>query len=208
MMRSVREIEVYQNIPVLVRSALNVPVENGQVANDYRLRRALPTIKYLRERGARVILISHLGEKGTETLKSVAEALGRLIPGVKFFGETVGARARDAVRDLSPGNILVMENLRRNRGERLNDAPFSKELASLADIFVQDSFDTCHRPHASIIGVPKHIPAYAGLLFVEEYENLSAALKPTSPSVVIVGGAKFETKEPLIRKLLELQELV
>ncbi|MEK7126158.1 MAG: phosphoglycerate kinase, partial [Patescibacteria group bacterium] len=114
-MRSVREIKVFENIPILVRAALNVPVENGKVVNDYRLRRALPTIHFLAERGARVVLIGHLGNKGTETLKTVAEALGALTRGVSFLDETVGARARGAVRDLAPGNILVLENLRRNR---------------------------------------------------------------------------------------------
>src|ERR1035437_2281784 len=117
-MRTIRDIPLFENIPILVRAALNVPVENGKVVNDYRLRRALPTIQYLTERGAKVILISHIGEKGTETLAPVATALGRLIVGVSFFPETIGARARAAIRDLSPGHILVLENLRRDRGEK------------------------------------------------------------------------------------------
>ena len=149
-----------------MRAALNVPVENGKVVNDYRLRRALPTIRFLSERGARVVLISHIDPpgntppQGTETLKPVANTLQKLIRGVSFFPETIGVRARSAVRDLVPGNILVLENLRRNRGERENDKTLAKELASLADIFVQDSFDTCHRKHASIIGVPKLLPSH------------------------------------------------
>src|SRR3989344_1487223 len=153
-MRTVRDIKILENIPVLVRAALNVPVENGKVVNNYRLRRALLTIRYLCERGARVVLIGHLGQRGTETLLPVAEALGALARGVSFFGETTGARARAAVRDLTAGNILVMENLRRNRGERANDRIFAQELAALGDVFVEDSFDTCHRIHASIVGVP------------------------------------------------------
>lgn len=202
-MRSIRDIKVFENIPVLVRSALNVPVANGKVINDYRLRRALPTIRFLAERGARVVLISHLGEKGTETLKPVAEALGALTKGVSFFGETVGARARSAVRDLAPGNILVLENLRRNRGETANDLAFVKELASLADIFVQDCFDTCHRPHASIVGVPKLLPSYAGLLLEEEVLELSRALSPKRPSLAVIGGMKFSTKEAVLSALLK-----
>src|SRR5512146_787559 len=154
-MRSVRDIPVCEHLPILVRAALNVPVENGAVTNDYRLRRAAPTIEYLRERGAKVILISHIGEQGTETLAPVAEALGRIVSGVSFCGDTVGERARAAVRDLHPGDVLVLENLRRHRGERMNDPAFANELAALADVFVQDSFDTCHRAHASIVGVPK-----------------------------------------------------
>ncbi len=202
-MRSVREIKVFENIPILVRAALNVPVENGKVVNDYRLRRALPTIHFLAERGARVVLIGHLGNKGTETLKTVAEALGALTRGVSFLDETVGARARGAVRDLAPGNILVLENLRRNRGETTNDAAFAKELASLADIFVQDCFDTCHRSHASIVGVPKLLPSYAGFLLEEEIRELSRARSPKRSSLAVIGGTKFSTKEAVLTELLK-----
>lgn len=207
-MRSVRDIKVFQNIPILVRAALNVPVENGKVTNDYRLRRALPTIRYLAERGARVVLIGHLGDKGTETLKPVAEALGVLIRGVSFFDETIGERARGAVRDMAPGTILVMENLRRNKGERANDTEFAKELAALGDVFVQDCFDTCHRPHASIIGVPEILPSYAGFLLEEEILELMHARTPKSPSLAVIGGAKFSTKEPVLNALLKTYDHV
>ncbi len=202
-MRSIRDIQVLQNIPVLVRAALNVPLENGKVVNDYRLRRALPTIKYLCERGARVILISHLGEQGTETLQPVAEALGALVSGVSFCKETLGKGARAAIRDLAPGKILVLENLRRDKGERDNSQDFAKELAALADVFVQDSFDTCHRRHASIVGVPEFLPSYAGLLLEEEARELSLALTPQSPSFAVIGGAKFSTKEAVLTTLLK-----
>ncbi len=201
-MRTVRDIPILENIPVLVRAALNVPVEAGNVMNDYRLRRALPTIRYLARRGARVILISHIGEAGTETLAPVAEALGKLVPNVSFFGETIGPRVRDAVRTLTPGHILVLENLRRNRGEKMNDPAFAHELAALADAFVEDSFDTCHRAHASIVGVPKLLPSYAGLQLEEEVQELTAARKPKSPSLAVIGGAKFETKEAVLTTLL------
>jgi phosphoglycerate kinase len=207
-MRSIKDIKVFENIPILVRTALNVPIENSRVVNDYRLRRALPTIKYLSERGARVILISHLGEMGTETLKPVSEALKVLVPGVAFFDETVGIRARKAVRDLSPGNILVMENLRRNRGERSNDKNFARELSDLADIFIQDSFDTSHRLHASIVGVPKILPSYSGLLLEEEIDELTRALKPKGPSLAVIGGAKFNTKEKVLTTLLKTYDHV
>ena len=207
-MRTVRDIEIFENIPILMRAALNVPVENGKIVNDYRLRRALPTIRYLAEHGARVILIGHLGEKGAETLKPVAEALSILIRGVSFFDETVGARARAAVRALAPGDILVMENLRRNKGERANDRVFAKELASLADIFVQDCFDTCHRPHASIIGVPEILPSYSGFLLEEEADELTRALVPKKPSLAVIGGAKFSTKEAVLTTLLKTYDHV
>jgi 3-phosphoglycerate kinase len=207
-MRSIRDIKLFENIPILVRTSLNVPVENGKVVNEYRLRRALPTIKFLSENGARVILISHIGEKGTETLAPVADALQKMISGVSFFPETIGVRVRTAIRDLVPGNILVLENLRRNAGEKKNDKTFAKELAALADVFVQDSFDTCHRAHASIIGVPEILPSYAGFLLEEEVRELTSALKPKHPALAVIGGAKFSTKEPVLEKLLGIYDHV
>ena len=207
-MRTVRDIPVLENIPVLVRAALNVPVENGVVVNDYRLRRALATIRFLSERGAKVVLIGHLGEQGTETLEPVARALGKLISGVSFFGETIGERARGAVRNLSPRDILVLENLRRNKGERMNDRAFAKELAALADVFVEDSFDTCHRSHASIVGIPELLPSYAGLLLEEEMMELSQALTPKHPALAVIGGAKFSTKEAVLTTLLNTYDQV
>jgi phosphoglycerate kinase len=207
-MRSVRDIPVFENIPILVRAALNVPVANGKVTNTYRLRRALPTIRFLAERGARVVLISHIGERAGETLAPVAEALGNLITGVSFCPDTTGARARAAVRELAPGHILVLENLRRDRGEVTNDHAFARELATLGDFFVQDSFDTCHRPHASIVGVPEILPSYAGLLLEDEVRELSQALTPKHPALAVIGGMKFSTKEAVLDKLLTLYDHV
>lgn len=202
-MRTVRDIPIFQNIPILVRAALNVPIENGKVVNEYRLRRAVPTIRYLTERGAKVVLISHIGERGTETLEPAARALGKLISHVSFCNETIGKSARAAIRDLSPGHIVVLENLRRDKGETGNSRGFAKELAALADVFVEDSFDTCHRRHASIVSVPALLPSYAGLLLEEEVQELSQALAPKSPSLAVIGGAKFSTKEAVLTKLLQ-----
>jgi phosphoglycerate kinase len=202
-MKSVSDIGVFKNIPILLRASLNVPVENGKVVDDYRLRRALTTIRFLTEREARVVLISHLGEKGTETLKPVADALAALTPNVSFFSETVGPRARAAVHDLLPGHVLVMENLRRNSGEVKNTPAFAGELAEFADAFVQDAFDTCHRQQASIVGVPTVLPSYAGLLLEEEVRELTHARTPLRESLAIIGGAKFSTKETVLTTLLD-----
>jgi len=207
-MRTIRDLRLFENVPVLVRAALNVPVENGNVMNDYRLRRALPTILYLRARGARVVLIGHSGEQGTETLAGAASALARLVSGVSFFPETVGGKVRAAVRALSPGQVLVLENLRRDKGERKNDSSFARELAALADVFVQDSFDTCHRMHASIVGVPKFLPSYAGLLLEEEMRGLARARAPKHPALAVIGGAKFNTKEAVLTALLGIYDRV
>jgi len=202
-MKTVHDIKILDNIPVLVRAPLNVPIKEGVVADDYRLKRAVPTIEFLTSRGARVVLISHIGEKGTETLKPVAEALGKLVKNVSFCGTTIDAAARAAVRELPPGHVLVLENLRRNSGEKKNSMEFAKELAALADVFVQDSFDTCHRVHASMVSVPTLLPSYAGLLLLEELTELSKALTPARPSLAVIGGAKFATKEVLLQVLLK-----
>ncbi len=196
------------DIPVLVRSALNVPIENGIVTNDYRLRKALPTIRFLSEHGAKVILISHIGEKGAETLRPVEQAMKTLLPRLNFCPTTIGDEAREAVRRMAPGDVLMLENLRREKGEVANDPTFAKELASLADVFVEDSFDTCHRMHASIVGVPSLLPAYAGLLLEEEVAALGGALMPTHPALAIIGGAKFATKEGVLETLLAIYDRV
>lgn len=207
-MRSVRDIPILENIPVLVRAALNVPVEHGKVTNTFRLRRALPTIEFLRKEHARVVLIGHLGEKGTETFAPVYEALKALITGIDFCPVTTGPEARAAVRSLAPGGVLLLENLRRDTGEVSNDPRFAAALAELADVFVEDAFDVCHRSHASVVGLPELLPAYAGLLVEEEVRELSKALMPGSPSLAIIGGAKFSTKEPVLNRLLEAYERV
>ncbi|MDB5189658.1 MAG: Phosphoglycerate kinase [Parcubacteria group bacterium] len=201
-MRNVRKIPQLKNVPVLVRTALNVPVENGKVTNSFRLRQALPTIQYLQSKGARVILAGHIGEKGTETLEPVFQAMKQFLPRLEFCPVSIGKQAREAVRNLKAGDVLMLENLRRHRGETMNDPDFAAELASLADVFVEDSFDVCHRKHASVVGVPTFLPSYAGFLVENEVKELTKALKPKSPSLAIVGGAKFSTKEPVLVKLL------
>jgi phosphoglycerate kinase len=207
-MRSVRDIPHLNDIPVLVRAALNVPIANGAVANSYRLKRALPTIDYLRAKNARVILIGHIGEAGTETLAPVCEAMKQFIPGIEFCPVSTGPQARAAARALPPGGVLMLENLRRDAGETANDPAFAAKLAELADVFVEDSFDVCHRAHASVVGVPKLLPSYAGLLVEEEVRELSKALKPAHPALAVIGGAKFSTKEPVLERLLETYDRV
>lgn len=207
-MRTLSDIPVFHNIPILVRAALNVPIENGAVANDYRLRQMLPTLSYLSTRGARVIVISHLGDLGTETLSPVAKALGKLLPNVSFFPETTGERVRAVIRNMLPGHILVLENLRRNAGEKKNNEAFAKELSLLADVFVQDSFDTCHRMHASFVGVPKFLPSFAGITLEKEVVELSHSFAPKSPSLAVIGGAKFATKKAVLEKLLQTYDVV
>lgn len=207
-MRTVRDIKLLENVPVLVRAALNVPIADGKVANSFRLRQAVPTIEYLRKKHARVILIGHIGDAGTETLEPVASAMREFIPKLKFVPYTTGPEARKAVRESVPGDVIMLENLRRYNGEKDNDPEFAADLAELADVFVQDSFDVCHRKHASVVGVPELLPSYAGLLVENEVKELTKALSPKNPSLAIIGGAKFSTKEPVIKILLERYDRV
>lgn len=201
-MKSVRDIPHFENIPILVRAALNVPIEGGVVANPFRLKQAAATIRFLQEKHAKVILCGHLGDRGTESLRAVCEALKSEIPKLSFTDAVSGAAAREAARALRGGEVLMLENLRRDPGEKKNDAAFARELASVADIFVQDSFDVMHRTHASVVGVAKILPSYAGLLVQKEVAELGKALTPAHPSIAIIGGAKFSTKEPVLKKLL------
>lgn len=207
-MRSVRYIPRLENIPVLVRAPLNAPVGNGRVTNDYRLRQAIPTINLLRSEYARVLLIGHAGDQGTESLRPMYEALKRHVPSLVFCDSSIGPEARAAVRNLSPGGVLMLENLRRHAGEKGNSRGFARDLAELADVFVQDSFDVCHREHASVVGVPMLLPSYAGLQVEAEVRELTRALRPKRPSLAIIGGAKFSTKQPVLEKLLKAYDRV
>ncbi|MBY0110896.1 phosphoglycerate kinase [Patescibacteria group bacterium] len=207
-MRSLSDIQNLNGVRVLVRAALNVPVAGGKVVNTFRLRGALPTINYLREKGAKVILMSHISHKETPSLAPMWEAMKEFIPNVQFVADIVGDEARNAVAALAPGDVLILENLRQDAREEGNDEEFARELASLGEIFVQDTFDVCHREHASIVGIPKFLPSYAGLLVEKEVAELSRALAPVAPSLAVVGGAKFSTKEPVLKKLLTAYDRV
>lgn len=192
---------------VFVRGALNVPLEDGVVHHEFRLRRALPTLEYLKKAGAKVILVGHIGRKPEETLRPVYEALQKHIP-VTWVDAPIGAEVVDALKDIEEGSITMLENLRRYSGETENDPAFASELASLADVYVNDAFTVSHREHASIVGVAKLLPSYAGVVFKEECDVLSAAMQPESPSLFILGGAKFDTKLPLIERYADVYDFV
>lgn len=186
---------------ILVRFDLNVPIsENGLVQDTDadRIRKSLPTLEFLKSTSARIIIISHIGRNPNETLKPVADYMGiPLFPLIGFNSDTV-----------EPGQVVMLENLRSDSREELNDPEFSKILAGYADIYINDAFSVSHRAHASVVGVPKLLPAYAGLHLQQEIENLDRALHPDHPAVLIMGGAKFETKLPVIEKLLPLVDHV
>ena len=208
-MKTLRDIENLQGVRVFLRAAFDVPVKNGVVVDDYRIKAAMPTIEYLRSRGAKVILASHIevveGEK--PTLEPVAVVLKRLGVPVIFIRDY--KKAFDIIENqLKDGECVLLENLRTWDGEKANDPKFAKALASLSDVYVDDAFSVCHREHASIVGVPQFIPGYAGLQIEKEVENLSKAFNPTHPFLFILGGAKFETKMPLLNKFLGIADTI
>jgi phosphoglycerate kinase len=187
---------------VLVRSELNTPIENGKVSDTYRVEKAIPTLKLLVDKGARVIVVAHLGRNPEDSLQPVHEVLQTYIPTAQFVADVVGDAAKQAVENLPEGGVLLLENVRSHPGEKENNPDFSQALASLADFYVDDAFGNAHREDASMVGVPALIPAYAGLLMEKELTELEKGLQPESPSLFILGGAKFETKEPLLEAIL------
>lgn len=209
MKKTVRDIDV-SGRRVLVRCDFNVPMEAGRITDDRRIRESLPTMRYLLERDARVILASHLGRpKGRPdqafTLAPVAERIGTLLErSVPLLPDCVGPAVEDAVARMRAGEAVLLENLRFHAEEEANDPSFAARLARLADLYVNDAFGTAHRAHASTAGVAAYLPAVAGLLLEKELTHLGQALDaPVRPFVAILGGKKVSDKIGVIRHLLD-----
>lgn len=214
MKKNVRDIDV-KDRRVLARMDFNVPLQNGRVTDDSRLRAALPTIHYLREQGARLILCSHLGRPGGKpddslTLQPVAKRLGELLETeIKKLDDCVGPSVVNTVETLCPGDVLLLENTRFHAEEEQNDESFAAQLAEPAELFVNDAFASVHRSHASTEGVAHHLPAVAGLLMHQELTTLDELRHhPQRPFAAIFGGAKAEDKISLVEKLLDHLDLV
>jgi len=205
---TLRDIEV-KGKKVLVREDLNVPLTQGKITDDTRVIAALPTINYLVSQGAAVIIMSHLGRPGGErkdefSLRPVAKLLDTmLITKVKFVSDCIGQEVKKIASELGSGEVLVLENTRFYPGEESNDPEFAGELASLAEIFVNDAFGTSHRAHASNVGVARHLPTVAGFLLEKEIQYLGNAIEaPDRPFTAILGGAKVSGKIGVINNLL------
>lgn len=202
----IKNIKNLKGKRVVLRLDFNVPMKNGKILETMRIDRVLPTIEYLRKKKARIIILSHIGKDASHSLKPIVAYLSK-----KF---TVGfvpdfrneATARAVTEGLSEGGVVVFENLRLDDRETENDGAFAKYLASFGDIYVNDAFAVSHRAHASVVGITKYLPSYAGFLIADEVKHLSLALKPKSPFLFILGGAKFETKMPLMKKFMKIAD--
>jgi phosphoglycerate kinase len=202
-MKSVKDIEDLSGKKVLVRVDLNVPMSEGKVLDDFRIKKAVPTILYLQKKGATVVLISHLGSDGTESMAPVAVKMKKYIKELEFIKTPLlSDKTEDLIKDLKSGSVVLLENLRSEPGEVKNSPSFARALSRYGEIFVNDAFSVSHRAHASVVGITKYLPGYAGFQMLEEIENLSQAFVPTHPFLFILGGAKFETKIPLIKRFL------
>jgi 3-phosphoglycerate kinase len=208
MKKTIRDVDT-QGRRALVRVDFNVPLDGDRITDDRRIREALPTIRYLADHGAKVVLCSHLGRpKGKVdhafTLRPVSERLGELLGrSVPLLPDCVGPKVEEAVGKMAPGDVVLLENLRFHAEEEVNDPGFAAELARLGDLYVNDAFGTAHRAHASTAGVAAHLPAVAGLLMEKELEHLGRALDaPVRPFVAILGGKKVSDKIEVVRNLL------
>lgn len=210
--KSVRDVEVTGK-RVFVRVDFNVPLENGVITDDTRIRETLPTIKFLVDKGAKVILASHMGRPDGQFVDALrlttqavrlAELLGKP---VKKADEAVGPAVEALVNEMNNGDVLLLENVRFYPGEEKNDAEFAKQFAALADLFVNDAFGAAHRAHASTAGIAAYLPAVSGLLMEKELDVLGSALhNPARPFTAIVGGAKVKDKIAVIENLLKIAD--
>jgi len=213
-MKQISDLDV-QGKRILLRASLNVPFnKKGEIADDFRLRSLVETIEDLTGRGAKVVIIGHLGRpQGRDeklSLKPVADRLEEVLgKEIGFFEDCIGKEVQEKISLLKDGEIIVLENLRFHKGEEDNDPAFAKELSLLSDIYVNEAFDASHRAHASIVGVPAILPSAIGFCFAKEIEILENLLSNSAhPLVVIVGGSKVDTKSSFVDKISNATDII
>jgi phosphoglycerate kinase len=191
---------------VIVRLDLNVPLGANKKVDedeDWRIQKSLKTINFLKKQQAKIILISHIGRDKKDTLKPVAKYFQKFID-LEFIEDILSESVYEKVDQMENGDIILLENLRQEPFEKENKSSFARGLSRLGDIYVNDAFAVCHRRHASIIGIPEHLPSYAGFQLADEIDHLKKVLKKTQrPLLFVLGGSKFETKLPLIKKFID-----
>ena len=206
-LKTINDIENIQGKKILVRADLNVPTEGTTITDNSRIERFAPTAKLLSDKGAKVIIITHFGRpKGKSEefsnkilVENLSNSIGKQ---VKFVDDTIGENVKNSINEMKDGEIILLENVRFYKEEEANNANFSKELASLGDIYINDAFSTAHRAHASTEGITKYLPSYAGLLMEEEINALTKALEnPQHPAIAIVGGSKVSTKLAVLENI-------
>ncbi len=200
---------------VLLRADYNVPVQDGAIGDDYRIKQSLPTIEYILDKGARLVICSHLGRPDGKaslelSLRPVATRLSALLnKKVEFAPDCVGNSAEQMVRKLKAGQVLLLENLRFHSQEEKNDPKFAKQLANVADVFVEDGFGVVHRAHASTEGITHYIPSVAGLLLEKEVTTILHTMEqPTRPLMAVIGGAKIADKIEVLRRFVDIADFV
>lgn len=209
MIKSIIDADIIEGTIVLIRTDWNVPIKDGLVLDTSRIEATLQTINFALNKGAKVVIISHLGD-GADSLEMVVKEATNFFPNIniKFVRDPWNTSSEDGKKvldNLKNREIAVLENLRFWM-EKENDENFARQLAGFADIYVNEAFSVCHRKHTSIIKLPKFLPHFAGFHFMEEYQKLSLAFDPEHPFLFILGGAKFETKLPLVEKFLNIAD--
>ena len=201
--KTVRDIDA-KNKTVLVRASLNVPIEHDKVVDDLRLKAVIPSLQFLIDQGAKLVLLSHHSTEG-QSLAPVAPVLSRLLSReVCFLPDCIGSDTEAAVKALKPGDVLVLENLRFHKEEEANDTDFAQQLAAMGELYVDDDFTATHRAHASIVGIPKLLPAVAGFQIEHEVDTITKAMEnPKQPLLAVVGGAKVSTKIDFINNFMD-----
>lgn len=222
---TIKDIKNLKGKRVVLRLDFNVPIKNGKIVETMRIDRAMPTIEYLVRKKARVIILSHIGKDASSSLKPVVQYLntlpattyrssknggdgGRESMKVGFAPDFRSEAAHAVVDGLAEGGVVVFENLRIDVREDENDPAFAKLLASFGEVYVNDAFAVSHRAHASVVGITKYLPSYVGFLIADEIKHLSLALNPKHPFLFILGGAKFDTKMPLLKKFMKISDKI
>ena len=212
--KTLRDIDI-KDKTVLLRADYNVPIEKGQITDDYRITQSLETIQYLLSQDCKIIICSHLGRPESSkdsqfSLFPVAKRLQQILDRqVEFATDCIGEPATKATSTMKPGQVVLLENLRFHKEEEANDDQFAAQLAALADVFVQDAFGVVHRAHASTVAITKHLPSVSGLLLEHEVDTITKAMaEPDRPLMAIVGGAKIADKLDILKRFIEIADVV